>query len=472
MPHLYLPITSQPRELDAKILLALFAADRGISPLVGYKSAFYESLARLEPGVLVAHNARQKSENIRRFSKFGHNVVVLDEEALVRQSDEIFLGKHPRGAFEHVGHVLCWGQDDFDMWHTAGLDFRGGFSIVGNPRFDLMRPEVRAYFDPQVAALRERFGNYILLNTNFPTVNNQTPRGSGMRLAQWALDDRGRQIQDAFLTNKRRMFEAMLALVRPLAEAVAPLLLVIRPHPNEDHDPWHAAAAALPNIRVVFEGGVVPWLLGARALIHNNCTTAVEAAACDTPVLNFRPWCAEFDNELAHSLGADCADAGELAAAVRDIVVRSDRKSDAAHLSAHIASLSGELSCQRIVALVEALHPPHRRPSLTDMSERLKIAVGLKALRVRRATRLYLRRSGRRRLAVIRREFPHLSPMKMDTTILDYSTEQLKLFARQFPPLVESELSDRVGEFSKTLNRFKGMRVRVISDNMFTIERG
>jgi hypothetical protein len=38
--NLYLPITSQPRELDAKLLLALFANERGINPVLGYKSAF------------------------------------------------------------------------------------------------------------------------------------------------------------------------------------------------------------------------------------------------------------------------------------------------------------------------------------------------------------------------------------------------------------------------------------------------
>jgi hypothetical protein len=35
--NLYLPITSQPRELDAKLL---FANERGINAVLGYKSAF------------------------------------------------------------------------------------------------------------------------------------------------------------------------------------------------------------------------------------------------------------------------------------------------------------------------------------------------------------------------------------------------------------------------------------------------
>jgi len=318
--NLYLPITSQPRELDSKLLLALFARDRGINPVFGYKSAFQARLGALPGGVSLAHNARQKSQKLARLRQFGHRVVVLDEEALVRQSDEIFLKKHPKDAFDYVDHVLTWGEDDFDLWRRSGFDLPCQATIVGNPRIDIMRKELRSIHAAEVADIHARFGRYVLLNTNFPTVNNLTPQGGGVRLAAWGRDSGGQQIEQDFLGNKRATFEKFLETAPLLAKALAPLPVVIRPHPNEDQEPWKRAMDGIPNAHVVFEGSVVPWILGSYALIHNNCTTGVEAAVLRTPILNFRPWRSNFDNPLSHAFGLDCPDVESMVSAVRDIV--------------------------------------------------------------------------------------------------------------------------------------------------------
>ena len=42
---------------------------------------------------------------------------------------------------------------------------------LGNPRFDLLRPELRGLYDDEVAKLRTRFGRFILINGNFANVN-------------------------------------------------------------------------------------------------------------------------------------------------------------------------------------------------------------------------------------------------------------------------------------------------------------
>jgi surface carbohydrate biosynthesis protein len=473
MRSLYLPVTSQPRELDSKILLALVAAERGMRGFIGYKTSFVAMGKKLNPGVILVHNARQRAKSIRLFTESGHRVIVLDEEALVRQSDEIFLKKHSPGDFDDIEHLLCWGRDDLNLWRGSNLGLRCGISVVGNPRFDLLRPEVREYHAAQVASLRRSLGEYVLLNTNFPTVNNITPQGAGLRLAGWAKDDLGRQLEASFLANKRKMFEATLALVRPLAEAIAPTLLVIRPHPNEDHAPWMAAAENTANVRVVFEGSVIPWLLGARVLVHNNCTTAVEAAAAGTPVLNFRPWQSEFDNDLSHAFGVNCVGATELAAAIKQIVPgQSIDKAYQDRLKHYIESVSGELSCERIVSLVQDIPIEKGSEEKADLLERLRENMGARSLWLKRAFRLYARRSGRRRLAVLRKNFPGLNPLRMDANFLNYSAQQFELFARQFPPLSETDIQDRISRFAKALGRFGGVQATIVDPTLLIVQAG
>ena len=66
-------------------------------------------------------------------------------------------------------------------------------------------------------------------------------------------------------------------MVRVLSQQHRDHQIIIRPHPSESHDPWRQLAAELPNVSVVYEGNVAEWLLAAELLIHNNCTTGVEA---------------------------------------------------------------------------------------------------------------------------------------------------------------------------------------------------
>lgn len=470
--HLYLPITSQPRELDSKLLLALVAKESGIEPIFGYKSIFQHHFSSLPQGYLMPLNARQRSSLNFRLRKFGHRVLVLDEEALVRQSDEIFFRKHHKDAFHHVDQILSWGEDDRDIWQHSGLEIHGGVTITGNPRVDLMRREFLPYYDKTIAEIRAAHGDYILLNTNFSTVNNLTPQGRGVRLAQWQRDDRGQRIETDFLQNKRATFENVQGIVRELAQAIAPLTLLIRPHPNEDHAPWLAAAGDSPNVHVTFEGGIVPWLIGAHAMIHNNCTTAVEAAIIGTPVLNYRPWTSEYDNPLSHAFGQDCSSVTDLIAAIRNLPRDKSASLTAAQravLEHHIASVTGPLSCERIVDVIRSMQRDRGEAVPEGIIDRYKILLQIRMLWLKRFIAFYRSRSGRDKRRFLRRNYPHLSLRKMDYEMLGYSKEQFDLFMRQFPELTEAEIDAKIARMSATLGRFSGMRSKKLRDHLFTI---
>ena len=62
---------------------------------------------------------------------------------------------------------------------TQATDVRGAVNNVparifetGNPRFDLLRPGLRELYRPDAEALRARFGDFILINTNFARYNH------------------------------------------------------------------------------------------------------------------------------------------------------------------------------------------------------------------------------------------------------------------------------------------------------------
>lgn len=473
MVNFYLPVTSQPRELDAKLLLALVARERGHEAWIGYKSAFQDRLASLTPGIFITHNARQNTGRVRLTRDHGHRVFVLDEEALVRQTDEIFIKKHPEGAFASVSKILCWGQENFDLWEHYGINAEGGKAIVGNPRFDLLRPEIAGLFASQVDCIKARFGDYILLNTNFPTVNNLTREGGGVRISGWAMDQRGQELSDGFIANKRAMFNAELALLRPLAAAIFPMSLIIRPHPNEDQTPWIDMVCEIPNAHVVFEGGVVPWVLGASALLHNNCTTAVEAAAGGVPIINFVPWTSEYDNALASSFGPSCATLEGIIAALTDI-----RKKGATGLSQseldllrhHVASIDGALSCERIVELAEGEDNTMQGVVGNRWGAARSLAQAwMHLLWLKRFLKLYRSKRGRRRRTYLKESYPTLRIASLDYEQLDYSEGKFDLLMRQFPPLEAAVLNDKIRRFSEVTGRFGLLKAELLSQHLFRI---
>ena len=247
--------------------------------MIGYKAAIRGHRSILPPGIYLAHNARRsKPVFFERFGRFGHRSVVLDEEALVRQTDEIFLMKHESDAFDKVSLVLTWGEDDAELWRKSGRVGPERVVVTGNPRMDVLRSDLRAFHRPEIAAIRERFGDYVLLNTNFPTVNHFVAWSSTLKLAKSVTDARVIEQKSEFLSHKQALFERFQLLIPKLARAIAPLALVVRPHPSERHEPWLDAVSGASNASVAFEGSVVPWIAAARALIHNGCTSAVEAA--------------------------------------------------------------------------------------------------------------------------------------------------------------------------------------------------
>ncbi len=67
------------------------------------------------------------------------------------------------------------------------------------------------------------------------------------------------------------------------------ITFVLRPHPVERNDVWKRLIGNYPNIVVTNDGGVGSWIRQSLALIHNGCTTAMEAVKADVPVLTFLP---------------------------------------------------------------------------------------------------------------------------------------------------------------------------------------
>lgn len=377
-PTLIVPVESQVRELDAKVLLACAAAERGFSVVLGSRALVHYEVARLPRGIYLAKSMRRLSD--RMFSilrDLGHEIVAFDEEGLVRFADaEYHARRLSARAMAAVSILLAWGEDDARAFRSFPGYHGAPIHVTGNPRFDLLRDELRPVFKEEADALRRRFGGFVLVNTNFGAVNAFVPSLNVMQPArsQPARLRPGKnalgmtaEFATGFAAHKRALFEAFLRLVPVLCEALPGHTVVVRPHPSEDHEPWRRAAAGHRNSAVVHEGTVIPWLMATEALVHNGCTTAVEATVVGTPALAYRPARAErFDFELPNALSEQADDEDSLvrllgAALAGTLPARAEQERRRL-LERHVAALDGALAADRIVEVLLATRPAGAPP--------------------------------------------------------------------------------------------------------------
>jgi len=444
---LLLPVEIQVREMDAKILLASVAAERGYPVILGSRAFLHFQAASVPRGVYLAKSMRRMS--IRMFHilrELGHEIVAWDEEALLRQPDEeYYRWRLSPVTMRDIAHLLAWGDDDARVLRDYSGYSGAPIHVTGNPRIDLMRPEVREYYRPDVDMIRARFGDFVLINTNFNGVNHFFAELSHFKNAAEAADAATVHPFEAGKgRHKLALFHHFQAMVPRLCAAVADHTVVLRPHPNENHATWLEVAKGCPNLQVVNEGNVIPWLLASKALVANSCTTMVESAVLDVPTVNFEPvTSAEYDYQLPNTLSRSAVsidDVCELVVSmVRGVIGPLGLAERRATLAQHLAALDGPLAADRMVDVLDECGYRDRLPPAPPLWTRVR---GQFDNRRRTASkRRNMRRPGHR--------------------------NNIVYHAHRFPDISVAEVRDRVARFGRLLSRFERVHVEPFGEHTF-----
>jgi surface carbohydrate biosynthesis protein len=446
---LIIPVESQVRELDAKLLLSCVAAERGFPVIMGSRAFIHFKVDSIQRGVYLAKSMRSLS--IRMFDilrKLGHEIVAWDEEGLLREPDaDFYRWRLSPVTMRQVSHLIAWGEDDARVLGAYPGYHKAPIHIAGNPRIDLMRSELKDYYQPQVEDIRKRFGNFVLVNTNFSKVNHFYQDLSPLKKAIEAKDPQKVNSFDAgWGHHKLALFNHFQQMLAPLCEALGDYTVVLRPHPAENHGPWEAIARKWPNLHIANDGSITPWLMATQAVIANSCTTQVEAAILGTPSVSFMPVTSiKFDHELPNALSYRVGSVDELCRTVQSIVDGQlgprDYQQRRKRLDPHIASLEGSLAADRMVDALEQGGYHTQRPPATPFSD---YAHGWIHNRLRTAVKhINMRRPGHH--------------------------NNLAYHAHRWPDISIEELRARATRMGRLLNRFSGIQIEPYSKNIFRI---
>ncbi len=402
---LLIPIENQVRELDPKLLLACIAAEHGFPSVLGSRREMELRISSFPPGVYLSKSV--KSGNGRMFKilrKLGHEVVAWDEEALVHLPDETYYSRRiSPSALESVSALFAWGEDNAEMWRRYPRFPRDlPIHATGNPRMDLLRPEMHAFYDQEVARLRKTHGDFILVNTNFNHVNAFLPGQNLFQPAKVPGDTaefgeaaRGmtRSYAEGLRDHKQAVMEDFKNMIPALERAFPDRVIVVRPHPTENPAGYLEVASRCRRVRVTNEGNVVPWLLAAKVLVHNGCTTGVEAFVVGMPALSYRATVDDrYDDgfyRLPNRVSHPCFDFESL----RETLIRvfkgdlgsAGREERKALVDRYLSGCEGPLACERIVSVLERLAaaPPRFRKPFLHERWHGRIQAGFRSLKKR-----------------------------------------------------------------------------------------
>ena len=351
-----LPVETKSREFHGKLFLALHLLAKGHSVLIGEQSRLWELADLSEPGIYVDKSvAATRAEWFKRCRAMGHEIVSWDEEGLVYFDAWQYrkLRIDPK-AFGRASRFFAWGEDQAEAICAEHPEYREKIALCGNPRFDFLRPGLREFYRPTAEEIRKRLGPTILVNTNFAFHNHFRSPGELRRmLAHYPLADEPGYL-DGWIAMHRDAHEAYLAMVPELLARFPDHSVVVRPHPSENHAPWKELAKDRPRLQVDSSGNVHEWIMASEAVVHFNCTTAVEAFLLDVPAIAYRPGrYPKYENPLPNALSESAFTLRELWAALdgratareRGALWTEEQRRTAAR---HLASIEGATAAERI----------------------------------------------------------------------------------------------------------------------------
>ena len=118
-----------------------------------------------------------------------------------------------------------------------------------------------------------------------------------------------------------KIYADFIRLINLLSIKFPHVNIVVRPHPSEDMQTYINIFSGIKNVHVIHSGSVVPWLLACKVLIHNGCTTAVEAHFLNTKIITYKPTeNTESNFFLPNLLGVVCTTEQAVAAQVESFL--------------------------------------------------------------------------------------------------------------------------------------------------------
>ena len=271
MIYVYIIIENANRELYSRALLISEILKKfkkkKITIVIGEKNEIRKKILRFPKGIIIEKGMTKGSiKFVKKWFNLGHKILMFDEESITYRDDKQYFGnKFDKNLENYVDCFFLSGNRQKNTIKSRVKNFK--YLLTGNLRFELLKKKFIRIFNDEAKYLKKKYSNYILITSRFANVNYNDVRNV----------NQPKKIYGSYLEDSKIIFNEYKKLPIKLREKFKNLNIIVRPHPSEDLEILKKITKDIRNCFVMYEGNIVPWIMGAKYVTHNRCTTGIES---------------------------------------------------------------------------------------------------------------------------------------------------------------------------------------------------
>ena len=297
MNNIYLPIETLKRELHSRAVFATRLAMKNKRVFI-FEHTFFDRIGWPGEGIYIGKNCFRTEiphslEYYNKMKESNIDVWFLDEEGGIYHGDsqdewnDRLKNRYDFTKLNSNDKIFFWGNWQKEYYDNKNLPSKA--YITGSPNFDIFQKKYSKVFKKYDLKVTGGKKNYILINTRFPIGNSRLGENFALNNPAYSKHHKKNEIINWYTENNVMLF-SLIRMTRELARMNPQELFIIRPHPLEKTHIYHLLLNDLDNVSIVDdESSIEPWVRLCRVLIHNGCTTAIQAMIADKKVISYVP---------------------------------------------------------------------------------------------------------------------------------------------------------------------------------------
>lgn len=452
--NIYLHVETSFRELDSKLLLAVLAASKGHQVVVSRLVEIIHGLKKkvLAPGIFHTKSLTPDNIKIERHQKIidgGSKVTSFDEESgfFLEDYNQFAVDRYSELTLEQSSAAFGWGSEDTNSLKRIYSKNSHKIYKTGSPRMDLWKSYFLDYWTDPKGMPKKPF---LLIASNiFCTQTRSFHEFFKFYKDAGYLERNPNLFKDLFYSTAEdyKKLYAFIDAIKYLAKNNNGYDIVLRPHPRDNINAWKIFLEGVENVHIIREDSITAWVKNTFAVMHNGCTTALEATISGKPVLTYSPFETEYDSKLFNILGYNIKSKEELLSKANQLFNSEhtrEKKKEELKISELISSKlyidSNELAAEKILKVWESLEDNN----LSKPSDWMKFYWLLKIMKFKGAL--------------------HKVATKLLPNYFKSTKENNK-----FPALDENDICGRVSRLRQILKIEKKIECKLISERSILI---
>lgn len=288
MKSLYLPVEIKSRELIPNLTLIREAINRGYVCYIGSKNSITRLLKnkKKKNGIFLSKSFLTKEETKEILTKCDSFCVLDHEFGFAMSESEIKKRINNLKKFilnKDINSIFLLNKKIYNLFVKLVPEVKKKIFITGWPRYDLKNEDYVKIYKKKIDEIKSRYENFFLFSSDFGILNKKDLK----LLKQYYISYNWNKnnIKNEVKLNTKRLdgFKDFLKKICHYEKQKNYKNIIIRPHPNEDKREWLLLSKKFKKSKVIYKDAIEPWILSSNGLIHNGCSSAVEAMQFGKP---------------------------------------------------------------------------------------------------------------------------------------------------------------------------------------------